>query len=249
MDTRMLLVAAVLAAGAAWCWLPPADARLAADRPRRTPPVPAALRPVEGAPGRAVRAATGLVTATAVLALVPGHMAVLAALVAGLVVHVGLGRVTTGGSRRAEARVVLELPETFDLLAAALEAGQPLRSAVSTVAGLAPPATAPTLQRIAAMVGVGIADADAWRSFADDPWWGDAARDLARSCETGTPAAALLRQLADDARTRRRDELLKRARAVGVRSVLPLSCCFLPAFLLTGVVPIVAGLVGSLLHR
>jgi hypothetical protein len=35
---------------------------------------------------------------------------------------------------------------------------------------------------------------------------------------------------------------------VGVRSALPLSICFLPAFLLLGVVPVVAGLVRTLLR-
>ena len=35
---------------------------------------------------------------------------------------------------------------------------------------------------------------------------------------------------------------VKEARKVGVRSVVPLMACFLPAFILVGVVPIVAGL-------
>jgi len=37
-----------------------------------------------------------------------------------------------------------------------------------------------------------------------------------------------------------------RARRVGVRSVLPLMTCFLPSFLLLGVVPIIGGVVGHL---
>ncbi len=37
-----------------------------------------------------------------------------------------------------------------------------------------------------------------------------------------------------------------RARAAGVRSVAPLALCFLPAYLLVGVVPVVAGFAGDL---
>ncbi|MFZ2260527.1 MAG: type II secretion protein F, partial [Luteococcus japonicus] len=74
-------------------------------------------------------------------------------------------------------------------------------------------------------------------------------RDLARSSETGSAAARVLRQHAQDLRVAVRDAQLGRARAVGVRSVLPLMACFLPAFLLTGVVPVVAGLVKTLAVR
>ena len=37
-----------------------------------------------------------------------------------------------------------------------------------------------------------------------------------------------------------------RARAAGVRSGAPLALCFLPAYLLVGVVPVVAGFAGDL---
>lgn len=48
---------------------------------------------------------------------------------------------------------------------------------------------------------------------------------------------------AEDARQESRDQALKQARTVGVRSVIPLMACFLPAFVLIGVVPIIAGLI------
>jgi pilus assembly protein TadC len=56
-----------------------------------------------------------------------------------------------------------------------------------------------------------------------------------------------LRAHADDARTEARDAAVKAARTVGVRSVVPLMTCFLPAFVLVGVVPIIASLLGDLL--
>ena len=38
------------------------------------------------------------------------------------------------------------------------------------------------------------------------------------------------------------------ARVAGVQAVAPLAACFLPAFVLVGVVPVVAGVAGSLLR-
>ena len=41
-------------------------------------------------------------------------------------------------------------------------------------------------------------------------------------------------------------EKLKRIKSVAVKSVLPLGLCFLPAFILLAVIPIVAGLIGGI---
>jgi hypothetical protein len=47
-------------------------------------------------------------------------------------------------------------------------------------------------------------------------------------------------------RARARAEVEARAKTVEVRAAAPLGACFLPAFVLLGVVPLVAGLFGSL---
>lgn len=66
---------------------------------------------------------------------------------------------------------------------------------------------------------------------------------LGRAEVTGAPAAAALvdlaRQLGADVHSRH----LQRVRRLGVRAALPLGLCFLPAFVLLGVVPIAAGLI------
>jgi pilus assembly protein TadC len=54
-----------------------------------------------------------------------------------------------------------------------------------------------------------------------------------------------LRHYAAAAREARRSELQVLARAVGVRSVLPLMMCFIPSFLLLGIVPAVVSAVFS----
>jgi hypothetical protein len=65
----------------------------------------------------------------------------------------------------------------------------------------------------------------------------------ARSERSGAPVGPLLAALAGELRDARRSAREAAARRVGVWAVLPLGVCFLPAFLLAGVVPVVAGLV------
>jgi len=66
---------------------------------------------------------------------------------------------------------------------------------------------------------------------------------------SGTSLVDCLRVHADEARRRRREQETKRARSVGVKSVQPLALCFLPAFVLIGVVPLVASLLGTFTGR
>ena len=53
---------------------------------------------------------------------------------------------------------------------------------------------------------------------------------------------------AEVAREERHGQVEEAARRVGVRSVLPLMVCFIPAFLLLGIVPTVASAVLNALH-
>lgn len=153
------------------------------------------------------------------------------------------------GRRKADRAVVRELPETLDLLAVCLEAGAPMTNAIATVAAVSQPATAAILHGIDAQLQVGRDPQDAWGSLADHSDWGPPARDAARSARSGTSLVECLRVHADEARRRRREQETKRARSVGVKSVQPLALCFLPAFVLIGVVPLVASLLGTFTGR
>ena len=77
--------------------------------------------------------------------------------------------------------------------------------------------------------------------------WGPVARDVARSAKSGTSLVEVLQAHSDEARLVAEEVALQRARTAGVRSVVPLVACFLPAFVLVGVVPIIAGLLKGLL--
>jgi hypothetical protein len=59
--------------------------------------------------------------------------------------------------------------------------------------------------------------------------------------------AGALTRLADDLRADRSVAAEAAARRAGVLIVLPLGLCFLPAFLLAGLVPVVVALLGDVL--
>ncbi|GAB3557794.1 hypothetical protein GCM10027344_05760 [Spelaeicoccus albus] len=66
---------------------------------------------------------------------------------------------------------------------------------------------------------------------------------LSFSAATGAPTAELLRSRADDLRRRQMRRAEEAAGRLGVRIVLPLGTCILPAFIALGVMPVVLSLV------
>lgn len=168
---------------------------------------------------------------------------VLAPLVVPLTVLV-LGRLEPVATRRRRLLLMAELPQALELLSACLAAGMPLRSATTAVADSFQGPIAEDLGRVLALVNLGTSDVEAWAALRETPEWRSTV-DLARSVESGTMMVDVLLQHAQDARNQRRAGIEVSAKAVGVRSVLPLMTCFLPAFLLLGVIPTVAS---ALLH-
>jgi hypothetical protein len=98
------------------------------------------------------------------------------------------------------------------------------------------------LRQVAGALSIGASEEEAWLMFAGD----DAApvvETLCRSARSGTPAADQLRVVARDLRAKARESAMNDARKLGVRTAGPLGLCFLPAFVLIGVVPLVISLV------
>lgn len=181
--------------------------------------------------------------AIGVLLAVPAPWSIPVAAVAVAVAQHLLGKAESRSSRRRRESLLLQQPEVLDLLSASLESGAALRTATTDVAHIAPQPSAQLLGEVAAHIEVGFSEAQAWRKLRDEPVWGDVARDLARSAQTGEAVAEILRTRAQHARRRRHNHLAARARTVGVQAVGPMMVCFLPAFILVGVVPIIAGTV------
>lgn len=244
----MSVCVALCAAVAVWLWLP-ANRGTAKLRPRRGTRVPVWLQAVEGAPSVRVRtvAAGGVVVA----ALAAGRgwwVAGVTGIVVGVVVWWGLGRLTGPAAQRRLDEVVRDLPQALDLLGAGLEAGLPLRTATAAVAEVFDGALAEELAGVAARVAVGMPEPEAWRAVADVGGMHEVACDVARSLGSGTTLAPTLRRHAADARAAHLAAVEKKAKAVGVSSVWPLMVCFLPAFMLVGIVPVIAGIAMNFLR-
>jgi len=172
----------------------------------------------------------------------------------------------SGGSRRARDRVLppapaatrrrrprvpapasdpLALALALDLMGACLEAGVPLPAALAAGATVTDSATAEPLAAMAAALHRG-GDADAWASCADEPRLAPLVRICRRVGTTGAAAGDDLRRAAAELRRSHQAERRRRSQRAAVWVVLPLGLCFLPAFLLLTVVPVVAALLPGL---
>jgi len=151
----------------------------------------------------------------------------------------------TQGDEKARAAVAHEFPLVLNFLASVVESGAPVRFAAQAVSEVCDVGNAKCLKAVLAQCDVGFTDAEAWRTLADDPVWGDVARELSRCVETGAAVGDVLRSVAVRATKASAAKATAKARSVGVSSTLPLVACFLPAFLLVGVVPIIGGLISG----
>jgi pilus assembly protein TadC len=134
-----------------------------------------------------------------------------------------------------------------DLVAAALRAGAPPDAAARLVADAVGGDVGERLRRVARDLRSGTPTAQAWTHLGDSDAAGRVARAASRSGESGAALAGALGRVADDLRS---DAVLAaeaRARKAGVLVVLPLGLCFLPAFVLTGLVPVIVAVVGGVL--
>jgi pilus assembly protein TadC len=145
-------------------------------------------------------------------------------------------------------RVAVDLPIAADLLGAALLAGTPPETAARVVGTAIGGALGERLVSCADELRQGATVGQAWRSVADLPGGERLVRAAVRSADSGAALTGALTRVADDLRAARDVAAEARARRVGVFAVLPLGLCFLPAFVLTGVVPVVVAVLGDVLQ-
>lgn len=148
--------------------------------------------------------------------------------------------------RRADRAVAADLPFLVLLLAAGLRSGASADVALRGAQEACPGPDADRLRPLTARLAWGVDPAEVWADLARDPVLGTLGRRLARSHRTGASVADAVADLAAELAAQRRCEVEDLARGVGVRAALPLGLCLLPAFLLLGIVPVVAGLIGQL---
>ena len=147
------------------------------------------------------------------------------------------------GRRRAQPPPPLDVPLVADLLAACLAAGATAVDALRA-AGSASPQAADVCRPVADRLAAGATPREAWAGWTQRPELAAIARACVRAADSGAATTAELRRAGDRARAQRRAELNRRAQRAAVWAVLPLGACFLPAFVLVGIVPFALGLFG-----
>ncbi|MEV8095916.1 type II secretion system F family protein [Kitasatospora sp. NPDC085879] len=193
--------------------------------------------------------AVGVGTAAATggaVGLVAGAMAAAAA-------YRWLPRPMSPGARRAvaeEEHLLRQLPLTAELLAACLgSASAPGRAAAAVAAGVDSPMRE-RLSTAAAQLALGAPPEVCWEQLgAASPALAPLARCLVRTSRSGTPPGAALSGLAQAQRAAAARAAHARVRRAGVLATAPLGLCFLPAFVLIGVAPVVMGLAALYTHR
>lgn len=217
--------------------------------------------------GRSNRARAGRSRSPAAARLPPAALRWLAAVALALAGVVMLGPVRGGlgglvaapivvrlvglGQARALTRVpgdaARPVPLVLDLLAAALRSGQPVVTAVSSVAPFAGADLAAQLHQVAGLLRFGADPAMAWAAL-DDPTLAPVVRMAVRSAESGMRLARSFELLAAELRDEAKAAAVARAHRAGVWAMAPLGICFLPAFACLGVLPVIVGIAQGVLN-
>ncbi len=173
----------------------------------------------------------------------------------GLVIGIGLAAIAWRAfaylerrpTRKPNASLLAQAPVACDLLAAVVGAGTDIVSGLESVTVALDGPIADLLKEFAARLRLGASASVAAAALSDSEIMQPMALAIVRSADSGAPLSDALRRAAADLRLRRRAALLSRARVLGVRAVIPLGVCFLPAFVLLGVVPVVVSLISQVL--
>jgi len=190
----------------------------------------------------------GVVTGLAAAVAVGGWPGPPVGVVAALGMFGLLSRSGSGNLRRDRLRSAADLPFAVDLLVATVRAGAPPDAALAAVGEALGGPLGERFSRVATALRAGVQPAGAWSYLTDVPGSPPLVRAVLRSTDSGAALAATLSRAADDLRAVRASRAEAAVARAATLSVLPLGLCFLPAFLLTGVVPVLAAVLGGALR-
>jgi Flp pilus assembly protein TadB len=250
-----VLIAAALAAVAAALASGPPTVRARRFRPARAGPVASDVPGGTGGSGAgrsrgpSLPLLAGVAAGLGVALLVPGPVAVPAGALAGLLMGRRVGRLEPAAVRRRRRALERGLPHVVDLMSALLASGAAPSVGLARVVAVVEEPLRGELASYVARLRLGRDPVSVWSAMAEHPQLGALGRALHRATQSGASVSDALSRLADDLRARRRADVEGLVRTVEVRATAPLGACLLPAFVLVGVVPLVAGSVGSLLLR
>lgn len=154
------------------------------------------------------------------------------------------GRAATSVGTRPAPSAPLDPAVLLDLCAAALRGGVDVPGALLATGRHLGGDEGAALVRAGTGLGIGAEWDVAWAGA--PPSVGAVGDALRIGWQAGASPAAQLRAAAVRVRRERRGRARAAAGALGVRLTLPLGVCFLPAFVLLGLVPVVLGLAGDL---
>jgi Flp pilus assembly protein TadB len=263
-STWLGLVAAVSSGVAAACLLPPSRGDLAGvrhgrpalpghSRQRGKPdafdagPSRSATPAVHSRAGIGFRAASAVATGLGVMVFVGGWPGLALGPIGTVVVWRVAGRIEPASARRRREQLARALPHAVDLMASSLSVGTSPSTAVALVASAVDPPMRDELALVASRLALGADPVRVWSELTGHPQLGALGRCLVRATDSGASVADAMHRLAEDLRRTARADVESRARTVGVKAAAPLGLCLLPAFILTGIVPLVAGSVAVLL--
>ncbi|WP_239129057.1 type II secretion system F family protein, partial [Sinosporangium siamense] len=170
-----------------------------------------------------------------------GLPGVVLGLVAAVATHMFLRRLGSQKVRLERRQLLNDLPFALELMGACLRAGCSLLSAIEATSAATGGPLAGRLAEVSGRLRLGATPASAWHALGTEPVLTQWARAMTRTADTGAPMAEMLTRLADDTRHTAHATSMAAARRVGVYAVAPLGLCFLPAFVLLGIVPTIAG--------
>lgn len=171
------------------------------------------------------------------LAYLDGWLSLALAPCAAAAAFVGIGRLEGRAERLRRAELIRSLPTCVDLVVAALHAGRPTTQALVLGAEAVGGPIRDELVRCAAIARLGGDPSDAWRVLARHRDLGRIGRALLRAETSGAPVTQVFARTAGEVRRDAASEAARRARSVAVQTAGPLGVCFLPAFIVVGVVP------------
>jgi Type II secretion system (T2SS), protein F len=197
--------------------------------------------------------ATAGVATALVLPVLAGRIGLLLAIPAGLGVLAGSRRLAAGARPPFDRQAMAFL---LDLLAAVLRAGAPTDQAIEAVAltvreyGGGPLARVmEPLSVVGRLLRLGTEPQLAWSMLDQLPELAPVAAAGRRCAHSGARLAGALVDTAEQLRAEHTQLALLRAQRTGVWALLPLGCCFLPAFVCIGIVPVVLGVAGQVFPR
>ena len=158
-----------------------------------------------------------------------------------------LSRQPTAEQRAQQRQFDADLPFAVDLMAVALRAGAAPDAAARLVAEIVGGPVGDRLGRVERALRLGADTTEAWAHLGATDGATRVARAADRIRRNGAGLAGSLLRVADDLRTDALFAAEARARRAGVLIVLPLGLCFLPAFVLTGLAPVIVAVVGGVL--